>query len=134
MIYDPIRKKYVHLTPEEWVRQNFIRYLIDEKGFPKSRFSIEKSTQNRIKTARSDLIIHGRDGKPLLLAECKAAAIPITPKTVEQVVRYNVNVNASYLVVTNGESTVCWKINPENQSYETLHVIPSYGELQRDDK
>lgn len=108
-IFDIIRKKYVVLTPEEWVRQHFIHYLINDRGYPKSLFKVERGlTYNKL-LKRSDIVIHDRTGKPRMLVECKAPEIKLTQKAFNQVAVYNMTVGARYIAVTNGMAQFCLK-------------------------
>lgn len=128
-IFDTIRKKYLVLTPEEWVRQNFINYLIKEKEYPSTLISIEKGLKLNELQKRADALIYGKDGNPLLLIEFKAAKVKITQETFEQVARYNKVFKVPYLVVTNGMNHYCSKIDFKENSFQFLEDIPSYKEL-----
>lgn len=108
-IFDIIRKKYIVLTPEEWVRQHFIHYLINHLNYPKSLFRIESSlTYNKLQK-RSDIVIHSREGKPWMLVECKAPNIKLTQKAFNQVAVYNMTIGAQFVAVTNGMVQYCFK-------------------------
>mgnify|MGYP002623739010 CR=1 FL=1 len=129
VILDPLRKRWVALTPEEWVRQNFVRFLIDDRGFPSALMNNEISlTQNGIKR-RCDTLVADRQGAPLVIVEYKAPTIEITQKTFDQIVRYNMVLRAKYLIVSNGISHYCCKIDYKNNSYAFLHEIPCYSAL-----
>lgn len=109
LIFDMIRKKYVVLTPEEWVRQHFIHYLIEHLNYPKSLFRIEGSlTYNKLQK-RSDIVIHTREGKPWMLIECKAPNIKLSQKAFNQVSVYNMTIGARYVAVTNGMVQYCFE-------------------------
>lgn len=124
-IFDPVRNKWVKLTPEEWVRQNLIRFLNEEKKFPLSRMAVEKElTVNNLKK-RSDLVIHDKTGNRFLLAECKAPEIKLSSATFEQAARYNLTLKVPYLLITNGLKHYCAKINFETQSFEIQSDLPS---------
>ena len=101
-IFDPCRKKFVALSPEEWVRQHLIRFLNEEKGFPLSSMLIEHSLKLNNTTKRSDLLIYNRDLKPLLIAECKAPSIKLDQKVLDQALRYNLVFGVKYVILTNG--------------------------------
>lgn len=117
------------MTPEEWVRQNFVRYLIDDRQFPAALMNNEISlTQNGIKR-RCDTLVADQNGNPLVIVEYKAPSIEITQKTFDQIVRYNMVLKAQYLIVSNGLSHYCCKIDYENNSYSFLKEIPCYSEL-----
>lgn len=129
VILDILRKRWVTLTPEEWVRQNFVRFLIDDREFPAALMNNEISlTQNGIKR-RCDTLVADRQGNPLVIVEYKAPNIEITQKTFDQIVRYNMVLRAKYLVVSNGMSHYCCKIDYNNNSYCFLEEIPCYGQL-----
>lgn len=125
-IFDKIRKKYILLTPEEWVRQNFVEYLILEKKFPKALISLEYSLKLNHLAKRSDIVVFNRQGFPETIVECKAADVKIEQKVFDQIVRYNMTLKANYLIVTNGINHYCCKINYENNSYTYLPEIPEY--------
>lgn len=129
VILDTLRKRWVALTPEEWVRQNFVRYLIEDREFPAALMNNEISlTQNGIKR-RCDTLVADRQGLPLVIVEYKAPTIEISQKAFDQIVRYNMVLKAQYLIVTNGMSHYCCKIDYKNNSYAFLQEIPSYNVL-----
>ncbi|WP_418653247.1 type I restriction enzyme HsdR N-terminal domain-containing protein [Tenacibaculum soleae] len=126
LIFDKWRKKYMVLTPEEWVRQHFVQYLIDEKKYPVSLIAIEKQlTINNLKK-RTDIVIFSSDGMPDIIVECKAPKIKISQDTFDQIARYNLKLNANYLVVTNGLQHYFCKLDKENETYIFLKEIPDY--------
>jgi hypothetical protein len=130
IILDSLRKRWVTLTPEEWVRQNFVRYLIQEKKFPASLMNNEISiTQNGIKR-RCDTLVADMQGNALVIVEYKAPTIAISQKTFDQIVRYNMVLHANYLIVSNGLNHYCCKIDYDNNSYSFLKEIPSYSQLE----
>ena len=129
-VFDRLRKRYVALTPEEWVRQHFVEYLIEAKHFPAALMANEVSlTQNGIKR-RCDTLVADREGKPLVIVEYKAPEIEITQQVFDQIVRYNMVFRARYLMVSNGMAHYCCKIDYENNTYSFLSEIPCYDELQ----
>lgn len=129
-VFDRLRKRYVALTPEEWVRQHFVEYLIEAKQFPSALMANEVSlTQNGIKR-RCDTLVADREGKPLVIIEYKAPEIEITQQVFDQIVRYNMVLHARYLIVSNGMVHYCCEIDYVNNSYSFLSEIPCYGELQ----
>lgn len=133
VILDTLRKRWVALTPEEWVRQNFVRYLIEDREFPAALMNNEISlTQNGIKR-RCDTLVADRQGLPLVIVEYKAPTIEISQKTFDQIVRYNMVLRAQYLIVTNGMRHYCCKIDYENNSYAFLQEIPPYNVLAIND-
>jgi hypothetical protein len=126
-IFDIIRKKYIVLTPEEWVRQHFIHYLINELNYPKSLFRIEGSlTYNKLQK-RSDIVIHDREGKPWMLVECKAPNIKLTQKAFNQVAVYNMTIGARYVAVTNGMVQYCFAPSEQGQANH-LTSFPEFPE------
>lgn len=128
-IFDPIRRKFVALTPEEWVRQNFVRYLIEQKGMPQTLIGVEVALTLNTMQRRSDVVVYSRNGVPLLAVECKAATVKITQDTFDQLTRYNLVLQVPYLVVTNGLAHYCCKVDFEAQSYLFLKDIPDYESI-----
>jgi len=128
-IFDPIRKKYLVLLPEEWVRQNFIQYLINEKSFPSTLIAIEKGLKLNELQKRADIVIYDNKGQPIVLIECKAPKVKINQEVFEQVARYNIVFKVPYLVVTNGIEHYCAKVNFESNSFEFLKELPVYNSL-----
>lgn len=128
-VFDIVRKKYVRLTPEERVRQTFVHFLVNEKSCPVSLMSTETQMKlfNTIK--RSDIIIYDKNSNPLAIVECKAPDVKITQEVFTQIARYNINVKARFLIVTNGINHYCVKLNRINNKYEFLHEIPNYFEF-----
>lgn len=128
VIYDPIRSKYVRLTPEEWVRQHFLQYLIRYRRYPAPLIAVEMGFQYQQMPRRADIVVHNRLGGPFLMVECKAPGVPVVQTTFDQVSRYNRVVDARYLAVTNGLSHYCWRIDRKTGSYEFLSGVPDYEE------
>ncbi len=129
VIFDTLRRRFVTLTPEEWVRQHFVRFLVDEKGFPAALMANEVSlTQNGIKR-RCDTLVADATGNPLVIVEYKAPHVEISQNTFDQIVRYNMVLHASYLIVSNGLNHYCCRINYADDSYVFLNDIPSYSDL-----
>jgi len=128
-IWDRLRERWVALTPEEWVRQHFVEWLITKKGFPAPLMGNEVSlTQNGI-ARRCDTIVADRMGQPLVIVEYKAPHINITQKTFDQIVRYNMVLHAKYLIVSNGLNHYCCKIDYETGQHQFLEEIPRYENL-----
>jgi len=128
-IFDIIRKKYVLLTPEEWVRQNFIRYLLEEKGYIQSLVRVEMFFKLNRLSKRADIALFDRNGKPKVLVECKSPKIAISQVVFEQVARYNLSFKVDFLVVTNGMQHFCCKMDYEKKSYTFLKEIPGFDEV-----
>lgn len=125
-IYDIVRKKEVVLTPEEWVRQHIVHYLTEEKNYPVSLIAIEKKlTINRL-TKRTDILIFNRLGTPEILVECKAPNIKINQNAFDQIARYNMKLNAKFLMVSNGLEHFYCIMDHKNESYQFLRELPSY--------
>ena len=128
-IFDTFRRKWVALTPEEWVRQNFARYLIEVKNFPASRIGTECSLCFNQQNFRADIVVFGNSGEPLVVVECKAPEVKVSQVVFDQIVRYNMKLRVNYLIVTNGMDHYCCKIDREKLSYSFLAEIPGYKEL-----
>lgn len=126
-IFDSIRKKWVKLTPEEWVRQNIIRYFTDYLGYPEFIISIEKEIKVFGKSKRPDIIIFGKDLKPKIIIECKKPEINIDEKVFNQTVNYFLSLNSKYFLLTNGIKHLFCKIN--EKKCEFLKEIPKYKNL-----
>lgn len=125
-VYDPIRKKDLVLTPEEWVRQHLIHYLIAFMNYPKSLFVLEKGlTYNRL-AKRLDILILDRSGRPFLIIECKAPEVALSQKTLEQVCTYNQQVQAKYIAVSNGLKHIVLGFSTQNKSYFPLKTFPGF--------
>ena len=129
MILDTIRRKYVRLTPEEWVRQNFVQYLIHEGKYPPGLIGIEVLSRYNKLNKRVDILIHDRAGRPVMIVECKSYDVPLDEKVFEQIATYNMKFNVPYLVVTNGLHHYACRMNTESQKPDYLLVIPLYEEL-----
>jgi len=125
-IFDPIRKKFIFLTPEEWVRQNVIQYLLTEKKYPKSLTNVEKEIKVKNRIKRYDVVVYTSDGSIFLLVECKAPNIPITQETFDQIARYNSALTSKYLMITNGLDHYFCKMDFEKQHYVFLRELPFF--------
>ncbi|HYV91171.1 MAG TPA: type I restriction enzyme HsdR N-terminal domain-containing protein [Chitinophagales bacterium] len=123
-IFDIIRKKFVALTPEEWVRQHWIHYLIEEKKYPRSLFALEKMIELNQLAKRCDIVIYNREGKPFLIVECKSPDVKISQKVFDQIARYNLTLRVKYLVVSNGSEHHCCEIDFEKKTYDFLPSLP----------
>ena len=125
-IFDVIRKKFIILQPEEWVRQHCVHYLINEKNFPKSLINVEKVlTINGLKK-RYDIVVFNSNGSIHLIVECKAPSITINQSSFDQISRYNLALNASYLMVTNGLNHYYCQMDHEVERFSFLKDIPNY--------
>lgn len=126
-IFDEIRKKFVILQPEEWVRQHCVKYLLNNKNFPKSLLNVEKELSfNKLKK-RYDIVIYNPDGSLYLIVECKAPSTQITQETFDQIAVYNLVLNAEYLMVTNGINHYYCQMDYKNKRYTFLKDIPNYS-------
>ncbi|MCH7413589.1 type I restriction enzyme HsdR N-terminal domain-containing protein [Belliella sp. R4-6] len=123
-IFDAVRKKYLILTPEEWVRQHIIQVLIQIYGYPKSLFSMERGLKYNLLQKRFDVLVHDRNGRPYLLVECKAPEIKLTQKTIEQVCVYNRSINAPYIGITNGKQHLFLKFDQEKGQFVQIRDLP----------
>ena len=130
VIFDPVRRKYVALTPEEWVRQHFVNYLVTDKGYPKELLANEVPVKLNGTAKRCDTVAYNRFLAPLMIVEYKAPTIEITSAVFDQIVRYNMALHVRYLTVSNGISHFCCKIDYENLTYSFLEGIPEYGILE----
>ena len=129
-IFDPVRRKYVALTPEEWVRQHFVNYLITHKGYPKELIANEVPLKLNATSKRCDSVAYNRFLAPLMIVEYKAPTIEITSAVFDQIVRYTMVLHVRYLAGSNGISHFCCKIDYENFTYSFLEGIPEYKELE----
>lgn len=129
-IFDEIRRKYVALIPEEWVRQHFINYLVNDKGFPKGLVAVEHPlTINRV-NHRADIVAFSSDGKPLVVVECKAPDVAIDQSVIQQISRYNILLKAPILILTNGLVHYCVSIDFDNNTSSSFDSIPLYQDIK----
>jgi len=131
-IYDVIRKKFVQLSPEEWVRQHVVHFLMQEKNYPKSLLNVEKQFMIYGNPKRYDVVGFKPDGKIFLIVECKSPSVRITQETFDQIARYNLELDAEYLMVTNGLQHYFCKMDYSEEKYVFLRDIPAYTSLKRD--
>ncbi len=125
-IFDILRRKYVYLTPEEWVRQHFIHFLINQYRYPKALMKAEGGLKYNNLPKRTDLVVFDRYGNPLIVVECKDTLTQLTQSTFEQAARYNYVLKAPYLIVVNGLNYHCCYIDHQNQTYHFLDDIPLF--------
>lgn len=125
-IFDSIRKKFVVLQPEEWVRQHCIQYLIDIKGCPISLINVEKELIVNSLKKRYDIVVYNPDGSIHLIVECKSPTIKVNQNTFDQIAQYNLVLNATYLMVTNGLNHYYCQMDFKNERYQFLKDIPDY--------
>ncbi|WPP53198.1 type I restriction enzyme HsdR N-terminal domain-containing protein [Catalinimonas niigatensis] len=129
VIFDIVRKKYVALTPEEWVRQHLLHFLINHLAYPKALIKVEGGLKYNTLAKRTDLVIFDRHGKPLIVVECKSFKVPISQKVFEQSSLYNSTLQASYLLVSNGIEHYCCRVNHQTKSFSFLDTLPRYEEI-----
>lgn len=124
-IFDSIRKKWLLLQDEEWVRQNFIQYLLKVMQYPQSLLALEKEILLGDLKKRFDILVYNGNHQPWMLVECKAAHIPLNENTLAQVLRYNISLPAQYLIITNGNTTYGWE--KTDNSLQEIHSLPEFG-------
>ncbi len=110
-IFDPLRKIWLLLTPEEWVRQNFVNYLVRILGYPASLIALEKELLLNDLKKRFDILVYNKEHQPWMLVECKAAGIKLNDAVLQQLLRYNISIPVSYIVITNGADTYSWQMD-----------------------
>lgn len=125
-VFDEIRRKFIILTPEEWVRQHVVRFLLEEKKYPKSYVNVEKIIKINGLTKRYDVVVFQPDGSIFLLVECKAPGITISQNTFDQIARYNMSLNAIHMMVTNGLNHYFCQMDYEQEKYSFLQDLPEY--------
>ena len=128
-IFDIIRKKYIVLTPEEWVRQHFVNYLINHLGYSRALIAVEQGMKYNTLLKRTDIIVFDRSGAPLVLVECKEPAHRLNQKVMEQAMMYNKTLKAPYIIVSNGIDHSCMHVHPSRNKVEFLDRIPRFEEI-----
>ncbi|MNF50288.1 type I restriction enzyme HsdR N-terminal domain-containing protein [Flavobacterium maritimum] len=126
-IFDEIRKKFIILTPEEWVRQHVVQFLLAEKKYPKSLINVEKVLKVNGLRKRYDAVVYNPDGSIFILIECKAPEVKITQATFDQIARYNMTMKSQFLMVTNGLNHYFCQMDFENEKYQFLQELPDYS-------
>lgn len=127
-VFDPLRRRYCALTPEEEVRQKVLYLLVEHLGVPQGLLAVEYSIKVNGLDKRCDAVVFGREGEPLMIVECKAATVKITEKTLDQAIRYYSALRPKYLMLYNGTSCFCFKM--EDNQLKALDHLPSYSEIQ----
>lgn len=130
VIFDPIRKKFVVLTPEEWVRQHFVNYLTVHLGYPASHIRTESGTHYNKRSKRTDILIYDNELRPLLLVECKAASVAVSQSAFDQISVYNKTLRAKVLVCSNGMVHYACAYDAQTGSVRFLDNIPAYADLK----
>ena len=125
-IFDAIRKKFIILTPEEWVRQHVVQFLMSEKNYPQSLLNVEKVVQVNGLRKRYDIVVYNSDGTIHILIECKAPEVTISQNTFDQIAQYNMTLQSNYLMVTNGLNHYFCQMDFENEKYQFLTELPNY--------
>lgn len=128
-ILDVIRRQYVALTPEEWVRQHFVHFLIEHKGYPQSLMANEVQLKLNGMSRRCDTVVYDRALRPRVIIEYKAPSVSITQRVFEQICRYNIVLQVDYLIVSNGLVHYCCKVDYANRSYTFVEDIPEYSNI-----
>lgn len=128
-IFDNLRKKFVRMTPEEWVRQNFVQFLVTSKNYSPSLLTIEASVNINGNPQRADLIVFNRRAEPVLVAEFKAPEVKISQQTFDQIARYNMQLKVRFLIVSNGIQHYCCRLNFVENTYTFLPEIPDFVEI-----
>ena len=123
-VFDPIRKIYCTLTPEEEVRQKTLYYLVEIKKYPAGLIALEYSIKVNNLPKRCDIVVFNKSGLPEMIVECKAESVPITQKVLDQAIRYYSGLNVNYLLLTNGKTMFCYRIDIENKKIEAMREIP----------
>ena len=123
-IFDALRKKWLLLTPEEWVRQNFVQYLIKTKNYPSSLIALEKEIRLGELKKRFDILVYDNNHQPWMMIECKAAEVKLDDEVLQQVLRYNISVPVQYIIITNGSFSYAWQ--KENNGLQAIHEIPGW--------
>ncbi|MDD3789806.1 MAG: type I restriction enzyme HsdR N-terminal domain-containing protein, partial [Petrimonas sp.] len=134
IIFDRLRRKYVSLTPEEWVRQHFVNYLIIEKNYPASLIANEAKINLNSLSRRCDTVVYNSRLEPLVILEYKSPDVKITQEVFDQIVRYNIVLRVKYLIVSNGLSHYCCEMDYENQTFRYVNEIPDYDQLAVNDE
>lgn len=128
-VFDPVRKKYVTLTPEEEVRQIVMQQLVEDFGYPAGLLSVEFPLRLNGLNKRCDIVVFSRQLTPLMIVECKARHIPLSQKVLDQTMRYNITLNVKYLLLTNGQTQYCIQLEDDGQKIVFLDKIPDYKTL-----
>ena len=128
-VFDELRKKFVILTPEEWVRQHCVRFLASEKNYPLSLINVEKQLKIASLIKRYDIVVFEPEGDIQIIVECKAPSVKITQETFDQIARYNLSIQAKYLMVTNGIQHYFCQMDYENETYIFLKELPEYSRV-----
>ena len=131
-VFDPLRRKYVALTPEEWVRKHFVNFLIEQRGYPSGLMANEVSLNLNGLSRRCDTVVYDRHVRPRVIVEYKRPTVRITQKVFDQISRYNIVMQVDYLIISNGLDHYCCKMDYEHQTYAFIQNIPNFSEVTSD--
>lgn len=130
-IFDEVRGKYISLTPEEWVRQNFLHYMAKHLGYPRNLTGVEKMLKVNGLSQRCDIVLFNRKGHPVLIVECKAPSVEVDKSTLAQAARYNTALKVPFLILTNGMKHYCIYTDIKTGEFSAQNGFPSFDELQK---
>jgi len=128
-VFDVVRKKYVALTPEEWVRQHFIHFLMDQKHYPAGLVAVEMPVAVNGLKQRADVVVYNRKGRPVVVVECKAPSVSVSKAVFDQAARYNMQLQVDYLIVTNGLQHYCAHLNGTGNDYQMMADFPDFDQI-----
>ncbi|MGB0931440.1 MAG: type I restriction enzyme HsdR N-terminal domain-containing protein [Chitinophagales bacterium] len=126
-----VRRKYLLWTPEEWVRQHVLQFLVKDREYPKSFLAVEKALRVNTLLRRTDVVAYNKNGAPILIVECKAPNVKITQQVFDQIAAYNISLKVEYLFITNGLEHFCCKIDYETNSYTFIEDLPYFSEINK---
>jgi hypothetical protein len=129
LVWDMWRQRNLVVTPEEWVRQHLLHYLVDHLAYPKGLIASEQGIQVNGLSRRCDAVVYGKDGSPLMIIECKAPEVQLSEETFYQIAQYNFKLRVNYLILSNGLMHVIARLNTDQQTIEYLDAFPSYAEI-----
>lgn len=130
-VFDTLRRRHIRLTPEEWVRQHFVHFLINHKGYPQEMLANEVSLSLNSTTKRCDTVLYDTEAHPRMIIEYKAPHIALSQRVFDQISRYNIVLRVPYLIVSNGLEHYCCQVDYEAQTYQFLRDIPSFNQLSK---
>lgn len=128
-IYDSIRKRFVAMTPEEWVRQHIIRLLIEQYGVPAGLMGVEQRVKVGVLSQRADIVVYNRSGQPILIVEVKSPNVAISQEVLDQASRYNIALNVKFLILSNGLNHLILRFDSEKKAYEIVAKMPQYTDM-----
>ena len=128
-VFDPVRRRWVALTPEEWVRQHFINFLVNDRGCPRALLAVERTLRLHGLTRRADIVVHDQAGSPVALVECKAPDVRLTQAVFDQAARYNRAFRVRWLLVTNGRAHYCCEVDHAGNAVRFVDHIPDHAGL-----